>query len=93
MKPMTLISFLRLMGPYRRGEHLDDPRFAKYMTYRRAARVEVVGKKPFPVSLDGEIIRTAHFTCEVLPGALRFAVPAETAEAAEALAAAPPTAR
>ena len=81
MKPMTFVSFLRLMGPYRRGEHLDDPRFAKYMTYRRASRVEVVGEKPFPVSLDGEIIRTAHFTCEVLPGALRFAVPPAYTEA------------
>lgn len=81
MKPMTLVSFLRLMGPYRWGEHLDDPRFAKYMTYRRASRVEVVGEKPFPVSLDGEIIRTAHFTCEVLPGALRFAVPPAYTEA------------
>ena len=75
MRPMSLFTFLRLMGPYSRGEHLDDPRFAKYMTYRRAARVEVSAKKPFPVSLDGEIIRTAHFTCTVLPGALRFAVP------------------
>lgn len=78
MKPMSLFTFLSLLGPYRRGEHLDDPRFAKYMTYRRAARVEVVSKKPFSVSLDGEIIVTERFTCTVLPGALRFAVPASS---------------
>lgn len=78
MKPMSLFTFLSLLGPYRRGEHLDDPRFAKYTTYRRAARVEVVSKKPFPVSLDGEIIVTERFTCTVLPGALHFAVPASS---------------
>lgn len=75
VKPMSLFSFARLIAPYRRGEHLDDPRFSRYLTYRRVERVEVSAKKPFPVALDGEIIRTTHFSCTVLHGALRFAVP------------------
>lgn len=75
VKPMSLFSFLRLLGHYRRGEHLNDPRFTRFLTYRCAERVKVSAKKPFPVSLDGEIIHTTHFTCTVLPGALHFAVP------------------
>ena len=75
VKPLSLFTFIRLIGAYREGKHLDDPRFAKYITYRRASRVEVRADAPFPVELDGEIIRPSHFVCEVVPGALRFAVP------------------
>ena len=79
VKPLSLFTFIRLIGAYREGKHLDDPRFKKYITYRRVSRVEVRADAPFPVEMDGEIIRPAQFVCEVVPGALRFAVPkAET---------------
>ena len=79
VKPLSIFTFIRLIGAYREGRHLDDPRFAKYITYRRASRVEVRADAPFPVELDGEIIRPSHFVCEAVPGVLRFAVPEESA--------------
>lgn len=79
---LSIFTFVRLIGAYRDGLHLDDERFAKYITYRRAERVEVRADKSIPIELDGEVIRTSHFLCEAVPGALRFAVPKAEGEAA-----------
>ena len=75
IKPISLVTLVRLIGTYKDGGHLDDPRFKKYITYHRAKRVEVVGEKSFPICLDGEIIYTKHFVAEIERGAVRFAAP------------------
>ena len=76
VSPLSLPSFLKLMGAYRRGEHLDDPRFSHCTWYRRGRKVEVISEQPgFGYTLDGELVESNHFTVEVMPGALRFAVP------------------
>ena len=76
VKPLSVPTLARLIGVYREGKHLEDPRFAKYLTYTRAKKVEVEGEKTFAICLDGEIIRTRHFTAEIETGMLRFAAPA-----------------
>lgn len=77
VSPVSLPSFLKLMGAYRRGEHLDDPRFSFCTHYRRGKKVEVISEQPhFGYTLDGELVESGHFTFEVMPKALRFAVPA-----------------
>ncbi len=75
VKPLSVFTLARLISVYKAGKHLDDPRFKKYLTYRRAKCVEVVGEKKFPICLDGEIICTRHFTATVEQSAIRFAVP------------------
>lgn len=75
VRPISVFSLVRMIGAYKAGTHLDDPRFQKILTYRRAKRVEVVFPKPELLCLDGEILRTAHFTAEAVPGAIRFAAP------------------
>lgn len=75
VKPLSVPTLARLIGVYREGGHLDDKRFEKYLTYRRARCVEVRSDKPFPICLDGEIIYTKHFTAEIERGAVRFAAP------------------
>lgn len=75
VKPLSVATLARLIGVYKEGGHLDDPRFAKYIRYARAKKVEVRGEKPFAICLDGEIIKTKHFVAEVEQGMLRFAAP------------------
>ena len=75
VKPMSLITVARLIGLYKKGEHLDDKRFEKYITYLRAEKIEVVFDAPSVIGLDGEIIKTGHFIAEVMPSAIRFAAP------------------
>lgn len=81
VRPLSVATLARLIGVYKEGGHLEDPRFAKYVSYRRAKKVEVKADKPLAICLDGEIIRTRHFTAEVEQGLLRFAAPTVNAPA------------
>ena len=73
-KPINHIRFVQVLGPYTAGEHLDNPKFADIITYRRAKNIVVTGKN-LMFSLDGELITADRLEVSVLEGALRFANP------------------
>ena len=73
--PVSRLRFAKLIGFYQRGEHLDTPAMKDMVHYRRAAQLEISGKKPFMICLDGEILTGSHFTVACLPGAMQFIVP------------------
>ena len=75
IKPVSIITLVRLIGVYKKGGHLDDPRFEKYITYRRAKKIESKSEKAFSLSLDGEVMETKHFIAEIVTDAIRFAAP------------------
>ncbi|MDO4573276.1 MAG: diacylglycerol kinase family lipid kinase [Clostridia bacterium] len=81
VKPISRLTFVKLLGPYANGEHLDDPRFDRILVYRQARSVEVEAAPGFAYSLDGEIIYSDRFRIEIAPAALDFAAPAFAAEA------------
>lgn len=75
VRPISRFTFLKLLPAYTNGNHLDDPRFEKIITYRRGKTVQIDAPEGFAFSLDGEVVEKNHFTVEILPGAVRFAVP------------------
>lgn len=76
VKPISFFNFLRLMNSYKIGRHLDDPRFKKYIVYRRTDKVSCISKeKQFHVSVDGEVISTDEFIVESVHNAINFVVP------------------
>ena len=77
VKPISRLRFPILMGPYTRGEHLDDPRFRSIVTYRQGKEIRITGEKPLWICVDGEMVQSADMTVRILPGVLRFAVPKE----------------
>ena len=76
VKPISRVKLVQLIGVYKEGRHLDDPRFADIITYRRGKTVHVKGGKDFAYTLDGEIVPASEFTIEIVPRAVRFVVPA-----------------
>ncbi len=75
-KPLSLFTFLSLMDSYKKGTHFENPKFAKYMAFKRGKTVEVEAKKKeFPVSVDGEMVYTNKFTVEMVPKSINFVVP------------------
>ena len=74
-RPLSRITFVRLFGVYTNGQHLDDPRFTKYITYRQAKEVTIKAPEGFSVSVDGEIVDGTDFKIGILEKAVRFAVP------------------
>ncbi len=78
VKPVSRLKFLTLMNVYKEGKHLEDPRFQKFIVYRRAKCVEIEAESPdFPCSLDGEVIYGQHIRAEVEERTVQFAVPKE----------------
>ena len=75
VRPVSLATFMKLIKSYSQGLHLEDPRFEKYIAYRRGRTIEIDAPDGFIYSFDGELIEDAHFTVEVIPAAVRFAVP------------------
>lgn len=77
IKPISRLRFVKVLTPYTNGEHLDDESMKDIVTYRQAKKIEVKAGEGFAFSLDGEIIYSDHFTVEIAPAALDFAVPEE----------------
>ena len=77
VKTISRLRVPAIIGKYTEGKHLDDPSMKDIVVYRQAKKVEVDAPEGFAYSLDGEIIYENHFTVEIVPGALRLAVPEE----------------
>ena len=75
VRPVSHLKFIKLIGGYQAGTHLEDPRFERYIEYRRGRKIEIEAPEGFLYSFDGELIRQNKFTVEVVPQAIRFAVP------------------
>ncbi len=73
--PVSRVKFLSLIKYYTEGTHLSDSKFDKVLEYRRAKSVHVEAPEGFIYALDGELIENNDFTVEVVPEAIRFAVP------------------
>ncbi len=81
VRPISRVAFVKLVNVYSEGAHLDDPRFANIISYRRGKSVHVVAEKEdFAFVLDGELLHSNDFTIEICPSAVRFAVPAHLAK-------------
>lgn len=77
IKPMSLMTFLQLLPVYTRGEHLDDPKFAKYISYCRAKTATIESRHQIEVCLDGEMIADKTFNVRIIPEAISLVIPAE----------------
>lgn len=81
IKTMTLFGFLKLLGPYTDGKHLDLPKYENKIIYRQGKHIHVSAPEGFAMSVDGEIVEGTEFDIEVRPAALNFVVPPLPAEA------------
>ena len=75
VKPISRLRFVKMINTYTEGNHLDDQSFKDVVVYRQAKKVEVIAPEGFAYSLDGEIIHESHFTIEIVPSAIKLAVP------------------
>ncbi|MGN1084928.1 MAG: diacylglycerol/lipid kinase family protein, partial [Lachnospiraceae bacterium] len=78
VRPVSRLRFLFLMKKYEQGTHLEDAAFQRFIIYRRCKALHVSAPEGFTVSLDGEIQKLSQFTAEIVPSAIRFAVPEQT---------------
>lgn len=75
VRRISRLRFLSVIKKYKEGSHLDDPSLKKYIVYRRCKSMQVNAPEGFVISLDGEVQKLSSFTAEIVPSAIRFAVP------------------
>ena len=85
VRAISVPRFLKLIGYYKRGEHLDAKVMAPYIVYRRVKKIEVTSPdRGFGYAMDGEMHPSQSFTLSIVPRALRFAIPKAAKEFIEA---------
>ncbi len=68
-------TFIRLVKYYANGSHLTDPRFKKYLKYRRCRHVTIEGGEDFKISLDGEVVNMPRAEIDIVPNGVKLALP------------------
>lgn len=76
VKKIFPLTFLRLVKYYKKGKHLEEPRFKKMITYKTGKKIEIIAqKKELFGCLDGETRIKNHFKVEVVPQSISFILP------------------
>ena len=73
----SLFGFLGILGPYTDGKHLSTPKIRKTLVYKRSKEIEIEAPKAVDICVDGEMIKGSNFKVKVVPGAVKFVIPAE----------------
>ncbi len=73
---IPLTTFLKILGDYKAGKHLTNPKIPKVFAYRKAKTVEIFFERPTDISVDGEIERIkGKLTISSVHNAVTLATP------------------
>lgn len=72
---VTRTELLALIGSYKSGTHLETKLGKRVVEYTHAKKVEFNFAEPTNVCVDGEISKMERLTIEVVPNAVKFAIP------------------
>lgn len=75
IKTPSMAKLLGLISIYKKGEHLESPKFKKYLTYIRGTEMKIIGEKPFICNNDGECEKLTEENYKIIPNALNFVLP------------------
>lgn len=75
IRPVGGLEVVKLLASYRKGTHLDNPKYAPHIVYQTCKRLVIEAHEPVNVALDGEIVEFAKMEFDTLPQAVKFSVP------------------
>lgn len=77
VKKVSPITFLKMVKYYKKGEHLDNPKFKNILKYCRGKKIQIRGKndKEIVGCLDGETRIKKEFNVEIISNAINFILP------------------
>lgn len=78
VRTLSRARLLSLLPKYIKGEHLS-PKYSDIITSTYGKKMNIVAKKPLPVTLDGEIIITEEMTSEIVQKGMNFILPRKVA--------------
>jgi YegS/Rv2252/BmrU family lipid kinase len=72
---ISRLTFISLVGSYKRGTYLESSRAMKYIRHRRVPHFKMEFDTPVPICIDGEIKGAKNIDFEVVRNAFNFIVP------------------
>ena len=74
-KKLSKLKMITLISVFQKGEHLNDPRWESFTTFKRAKVMRVHADTPAAVNIDGEIRAATDVTFELKEEAVCYVVP------------------
>lgn len=76
IKKVSRLTFLKLVGGYKKGEHiLNYQKYKKASVYTRCTKAKVVSEEMLTYCVDGEIFYSKELNVELVAHALNFVIP------------------
>jgi diacylglycerol kinase family enzyme len=75
VKKISIITFARLVKFYKDGEHLNDKKFNKYVTFVKGKDIEINAKNDLTSSYDGEVRHNLNYHIKVSDIKVNFILP------------------
>ena len=75
VKKVSRPTFIRLIGSYKKGTHLETKIGQKVIVYRKLDRLSMSFEKELGICIDGEIFSSDHAELSLCPRSLSFSIP------------------
>ena len=75
IKTPSIFKILSLLSEYKKGNHINNPKFTKYLTYIRGIKIEFESDKMVYCNLDGECHKVNKGYFNLSNNTIRFIVP------------------
>lgn len=75
---ISRFKIMSLIGSYKLGEHLKNPKINKYITYKKTKQVKIKSHEPLNVCIDGESYVYSEVELKIEKNAMNFWIPKGT---------------
>ncbi len=75
VRPLSRLTFIRLVGMYQKGTLLDNPKHTHLYRFSKNRSMTLQKDTPFRICIDGEIFTAEDLEIKILPKAIRFKHP------------------
>lgn len=75
---MSRLKIINIIGSYKEGKHLENPKISRYITYNKCSHVLIKSNEPINVCIDGESFIYDEVELSVARNSLKFWQPKGT---------------
>lgn len=75
IKKVSRLTFIGLVGSYKKGTYLTNKKAQKYIKYKRVSHFKMEFNDPIPICIDGEIKGAKNVEFSVVRNAFNFVIP------------------
>ncbi len=75
IKKVSRLTFIGLVGSYKKGTYLTNKKAQKYIKYKRVSHFKMEFNDPIPICIDGEIKGAKNVELSIVRNAFNFVIP------------------